>query len=80
MPGDGERTGVEAAGGELGAQRDDPRAHSLRRPSRAGHRSPRPRIEGLEAAVAVALEQTLQVLLAQPVRGRSGRDGQPARR
>ena len=75
MPGDRERTGVQAPGRELDPQGNDPVAHAIRRAAGAGVRPARPRLQGLEAVVAVALEQTLQVLPAHPGRGRGGRDG-----
>ena len=76
VPGDRHRAGIEAAGGELGAQRDDPLAHLVRRPAGAGERPARARLEGVEPALTVAAEQALEMLTAEPVRGRGGGDGQ----
>ena len=54
VPGDGDRAGIEPAGGELGAQGDDPGADGLAGLLRAGVRPSGARLEGIEPAVAVA--------------------------
>ena len=76
VPGDRDGTGVETAPGELRAQRDDPRAHDVGHPPRAGVRPARSRLEGVNAAIPVPAEQALEVLPADPVLGRRGGDGQ----
>ncbi len=76
VPGDRDRARVEAAGGELGAQGDDPRAHGVGRPVRVGVRPAGARLEGIEPAVPVAAEEAVQMPAADPVLGRRGGDGQ----
>jgi len=76
VPGDRDGTGVETAPGELGAQRDDPRAHDVGHPPRAGVRPARSRLDGVKATISVPAEQALEVLPADPVLGRGGGDGQ----
>ena len=76
VPGDGGRARVEAAGGELRPQGDDPVAHGVGCPVRAGARPPRPRLEAVEAVVPVPPQEAVQVLAADPVLGRRGGDGQ----
>jgi hypothetical protein len=76
VPGDRHRPGIEAAGGELEPQLDDPLADRSGRPTRTGRRPARARFEGVQAAVPVARQQPVQVLPADPVLGRGGRDGQ----
>ena len=75
VPGDGERTSVEATGGELGAQRDDTFADMVRCPAGAGPRAARARINGLEATVAVPAQEPVQVPAADPVLGCRRGDG-----
>ena len=76
VPGDRHRAGIEPAGGELGAQR----RRSARGPRPASARAAawpaRARLEGLEAALAVAAEQALEMLTTEPVLGRGGGHGQ----
>ncbi len=75
VPADRDRTGVVTTGGELGAEREDPHAHGVRRPARVGLRPSGAWLERIQAAVAIASEQALQMLPAHPVLGRGGGDG-----
>jgi hypothetical protein len=56
VPGDGHRSGIETLAREAGAQRDDPLAHRFRCPAGAAAWPARARLDGLEAALAVAAD------------------------
>ena len=66
VPGDRHGAGIEPAGGELRAQGDDPLAERLRRPARTGERPAGPWLHAVQAALAVAAQEPLQVLATDP--------------
>jgi hypothetical protein len=76
VPGDRDRSRVEAPGGELDAQGDDPRAHDVGRAARTGARPARPRLDGLHAVFAVPAQEPVQVPAADPVLGCRRGNGQ----
>ena len=75
MPGDGQWPRIEAQGGELGAQGDDPLAHGVGRVARVGQGSAGTWLEGLEPTVAVAADQAGELLPTDPVLDGGGGDG-----
>lgn len=75
VPGDRDRAGVEAVGGELDAQGDDPRTDDSGRPMRSRMWPARARLEGVKPAVPVPTEEAVQMPAAHPVLGRGGGDG-----
>ena len=64
---------------ELGAQGDDALAHRLRCPAGVAAWSAGARLDRLEAALAVAAQEAVQMLAAEAVLGRGGGDGQLVR-
>jgi len=76
VPGDRDRPGVQAPGGQLDPEGDDPVAHGRRRPRGVRQRPARPRLDGLKAVVTVPAQETMQVPAADPALGRRGGDGQ----
>jgi hypothetical protein len=67
--------GVETTPGQLGAQRDDPCGHGLRRPTGARPRTTGARFEGNEAAIPIPAERALEVLPADAELGCGSGDG-----
>jgi hypothetical protein len=57
---------------QLRAQRDDPHPDLVRRPAGIGARPARPRLDGLEAALPVPVQEPVQVPAADPVLGCRG--------
>jgi hypothetical protein len=80
VPGDGSRTRVQAAGGELDPHGDDPLAHGVRRAAGAGVRPARSRLDRLEALVTVPAQEPVQVAAADAALHRCGGDGPAALR
>jgi hypothetical protein len=76
VPGNGGRARVQAPGSELDPQGNDPVAHGIRRAPRAGARPARPRLDGLEAVVAVTAQEAVEVPAADAGLQRRGGDGQ----
>ena len=76
VPGDRGRARVEAAGGELRPQGDDPIAHVVGCSLRARVRPPGPRLQIVKATLPVPPQETVQVPAADPALGRGGGDGQ----
>ena len=76
VPGDRDRTRVEAIGSELAAQCDDPVAHGVGRSLGAAAWPTRARLDGLQAVVPVAAQEPVQVPAADPGLGCRGGNGQ----
>jgi hypothetical protein len=76
VPGDRDRARVQAGRDELGPQPDDPRPDGVRRSGGVRQRSAGARLEGLEPAVPVPVQEPVQVPAAHAALGRGGSDGQ----
>jgi hypothetical protein len=76
VPRDGGRTRVQAAGGELDPQGDDPATHLVGCPVRARVRPPGPRPEVVEASITVPAQEPVQVAAADAELGCGGGNGQ----
>ena len=74
VPGDRGGACVEAPGGELDPQRDDPVAHGTGCPARVRVRPPRPRLKVVEAVRPVPAQEPVQVPAADAALGRCGGD------
>ena len=79
VPGDRQRTAVEALGGELGAQRHDALTDRLGRALRATTRAAGARLDGLEAAFAIPTQEPVQVPAADAGLGCGSGDGRLVR-
>jgi hypothetical protein len=77
VPGDGDRTGVKPAAGQLGPQRDDASADMVRGPAGVGPRPAGARIDGLDAVVPLPAQEPVQVPATDPVLGCRHGDGRP---
>ena len=69
MPRDRHRPGIRPGASQLPAQLDDPLDNDLRRCLRAGPRTPGPRLKGVQAALAEAGEEAVQMPAGDPVLG-----------
>ena len=76
MPGDRGRARVEAAGDELDPEGDDPVAHRVGCPVRAGVRPARARLEAVEPVLTVPAQEPVEVAPADAALLGRGGDGQ----
>ena len=76
VPGDGGGPGVEPLARELRPEGDDPAADVVGRSLRARVRPAGPRLEAVEAVLAVAAQEPVQVPAADAALRRRGGDGQ----